>query len=74
MHDGRFSTLEEVVEHYASGVKDGPALDPRLKGTDGKPRVRTISAEDRAAVVAFLKTLSDPVLAADPKFSDPFHR
>ena len=72
MHDGRFSTLEEVVEHYATGVKDGPALDARMRGTDGLPRLRTISPEDKAAVVAFLKTLSDPVLAADPRFSDPF--
>ncbi|MBE7939918.1 MULTISPECIES: cytochrome c peroxidase [Ramlibacter] len=72
MHDGRFTTLEEVVDHYASGVQDGPALDPRLKGPDGKPRVRTITPDDKAALVAFLKTLSDPVLSADPRFADPF--
>jgi cytochrome c peroxidase len=72
MHDGRFSTLEEVVEHYASGVKDGPALDARLKGPDGLPRLRTITPEDKAALVSFLKTLSDPVLASDTRFTDPF--
>lgn len=72
MHDGRFSSLEEVVDHYASGVKDGPALDPRLKGPDGQPRVRNITPDDKAALVAFLKTLSDPVLANDPRFTDPF--
>jgi cytochrome c peroxidase len=74
MHDGRFSTLEEVVDHYASGVRDGPALDVKMKGPDGLPRLRTIAAEDKAALVAFLKTLSDPMLAADPRFSDPFRR
>jgi cytochrome c peroxidase len=74
MHDGRFSSLEQVVEHYASGVKDGPALDKNMRGPDGKPRVRNITPEDKAALVAFLKTLSDPVLAADPRFSDPFRR
>jgi cytochrome c peroxidase len=74
MHDGRFSSLEEVVEHYASGVKDGPALDSKMKGPDGLPRLRNIAPEDRAALVAFLKTLSDPVLATDPRFSDPFRR
>jgi cytochrome c peroxidase len=74
MHDGRFSSLEEVVDHYANGVKDGPALDPKLKGPDGLPRVRTITPEYKAALVAFLKTLSDPVLAADPRFADPFRK
>jgi cytochrome c peroxidase len=74
MHDGRFSSLEEVVDHYASGVKDGPALDPKLKGPDGVPRLRNISAEDKVALVAFLKTLSDPVLSTDPRFADPFRK
>jgi cytochrome c peroxidase len=74
MHDGRFSSLEEVVDHYASGVQDGPALDPNLKGPDGLPRKRNITPEDKAALVAFLKTLSDPVLAADPRFADPFRQ
>ena len=45
-----------------------------MRGPDGKPRVRNITPEDKAALVAFLKTLSDPVLAADPRFSDPFRR
>jgi cytochrome c peroxidase len=74
MHDGRFSTLEEVVEHYASGVKDGPALDKNLRGPDGLPRLRSITPEDKAALVAFLKTLSDPVLASDQRFHDPFRQ
>jgi cytochrome c peroxidase len=74
MHDGRFSTLEEVVEHYNSGVQDGPALDARLKGADGLPRKLNMTAEDKAAMVAFLKTLSDPVLAKDPRFASPFRQ
>src|SRR5690606_13006067 len=38
MHDGRFATLDEVVDFYASGVRDGPALDPRLRenGENGR--------------------------------------
>jgi cytochrome c peroxidase len=72
MHDGRFSSLEQVVEHYSTGVQDGPGLDARLKGTDGLPLKPNLSPEDKAALVAFLQTLSDPVLAADPKFSSPF--
>ena len=72
MHDGRFSSLEQVVEHYSSGVQDTPALDGRLKNPDGTPARPNLSEQDKAALVAFLKTLSDPVLAADPRFSDPF--
>jgi len=74
MHDGRFSSLEEVVEHYNSGVQDGPALDARLKGADGVPRKLNMTAEDKAAMVAFLKTLSDPILAKDPRFASPFRQ
>ena len=73
MHDGHFATLEEVVDFYASGVRDGPALDPRLR--EGRePRRLDLDAGDRAALVAFLKTLDDPVLTTDPRFSDLFRR
>ena len=72
MHDGRFATLEQVVEHYNSGVQDGPALDNRLKSPDGAPRVLNLSDADKAALVAFMKTLDDPTLVTDAKFSSPF--
>jgi cytochrome c peroxidase len=58
MHDGRFATLEQVVEHYSTGVKRSPTLDPNLaKHPDGGV---PLSAEDKRALVAFLKTLTDP--------------
>jgi cytochrome c peroxidase len=66
MHDGRFKTLEEVLDHYSTGVKAHPNLDGALRGR------RQMDAEQKAALVAFLKTLSDPKFIADPKFSDPF--
>jgi len=72
MHDGRFSTLEQVVEHYSSGVQDGPALDGRLKGADGLALKPNLSQADKDALVAFLRTLSDPMLSADARFTDPF--
>ena len=68
MHDGRFKTLEEVIEHYSSGVKNHPTRDPR-SGPVGGFR---FSTGEKAALVAFLKTLSDPKFISDPKFSDPF--
>lgn len=74
MHDGRFATLDAVVEHYASGVQNGPALDNRLRGPGGVPQRLPLSAAQKAALVAFLRTLTDSDVAADPKFSDPFRR
>ena len=73
MHDGRFATLAEVVEFYDRGVEEGPALDPRLR-QGSAPRRLNLSAEDRAALVAFLMTLSDTALTTDARFSDPFRR
>jgi cytochrome c peroxidase len=72
MHDGRFATLAQVVEHYNSGVQAGPALDNRLTAPNGAPRRLNLSAADKAAVVAFLRTLDDTALGADAKFSSPF--
>jgi len=57
MHDGRFHTLTEVIEHYATGVVRSPTLDPNLaKHPDGGVPLR---AEDKLALVAFLNTLTD---------------
>jgi cytochrome c peroxidase len=72
MHDGRFATLEAVVDHYDSGVQDGPALDNRLDGGNRGPRRLNLSAADKAALVAFLRTLTDDALNSDPRFSNPF--
>ena len=74
MHDGRLATLEAVVEHYSSGVQDGPALDIRLRGPGGTPLHLQLSGADKAALVAFMRTLTDNTLSADSRFSDPFKR
>ena len=72
MHDGRFATLEEVIEHYSSGVKNHPNLSPQLKLPNGQPRLANLTAQDKAALVAFLKTLTDLSVASDVKYSNPF--
>ena len=57
MHDGRFQTLEEVVEHYTTGMKRSATLDPNLaKHPDGGV---PLSDVDKRALAAFLKTLTD---------------
>jgi cytochrome c peroxidase len=71
MHDGRFVTLAEVVDFYDHGVRNGPALDNRLR-QHGRPQRLNLSAADRAALVAFLMTLSDRRLTTDPRFGNPF--
>lgn len=71
MHDGRFSTLEQVVEHYNSGIQNGPALDNRLRQNQ-QPQRLNLSNADKAALVAFMRTLTDTTLNSDARFSDPF--
>lgn len=73
MHDGRFDTLAQVVDFYDRGVRAGPALDPRLR-RGRAPLHLGLGAEDRAALVAFLMTLTDERFIADERFSDPFRR
>lgn len=72
MHDGRLATLEQVVEHYASGIQNGPALDNRLRGPGGAPQRLPLTIADKAALVAFMRTLTDTVVAANTKFATPF--
>lgn len=57
MHDGRFATLEEVINHYSEGLKSSPTVDPLMKkvaqGGVG------LTEKDKADLKAFLLTLSD---------------
>jgi cytochrome c peroxidase len=74
MHDGRFLTLEEVVEHYNSGVQPHPNLSNQLRanGQANTPRRLNLSTADKQALVAFLKTLTDAEFIRDTRFSNPF--
>lgn len=70
MHDGRFATLEEVVEHYDSGLHGSPTLDITLENT--RPTGLMLSEQDKTDLVAFLKTFTDEQLMTDPRYSSPF--
>jgi plastocyanin len=72
MHDGRFTTLEQVVDFFDSGVQANPDLDPRMKTPDGTPRRLGLTASQKAAIVAFLGTLTDSAFVTAPKFANPF--
>jgi cytochrome c peroxidase len=72
MHDGRFETLEEVIEHYNSGIQAHPNLDNILRGRNNGPVRMNLNQNEKSALVAFLKTLTDYEFINDEKFSDPF--
>lgn len=69
MHNGKFKTLESVLDHYASGVLDSPTLDPLLKqnGVLGIP----LTDKEKKQIIAFLKTLTDNEFIKDVRFQQP---
>ncbi|MDF4222222.1 cytochrome c peroxidase [Maribacter sp. M208] len=71
MHDGRFETLAEVIEHYNSGVQDNPNLDNRLTQGNNVRRLN-LSDTDKQALVDFLNTLTDNEFVNDEKYANPF--
>jgi cytochrome c peroxidase len=76
MHDGRFKTLGEVVEHYSTGVYPHKDLGLVFEIQPGKRPTAgfNFTKNENAALVAFLKTLTDRSIVSDRKFSDPFLR
>jgi cytochrome c peroxidase len=68
MHDGRFQTLEEVIEHYNSGGVASSTIDPFMKYTTGG---LTLAPSQKADLLAFLHTLTDTVFVQNPAFQDP---
>ena len=70
MHDGRFKTLEEVVDHYNNGLKQSTYIDPALENTRGTGLM--LNAQQKTDLVNFLKTLTDYSLVNNPKYKSPF--
>lgn len=70
MHDGRFNTLEEVVDHYNSGIITSNTVDPAVLNTQSTGLMLT--AQDKVDLVNFLKTLTDYTFLTDKRFSNPF--
>jgi len=69
MHDGRFQSLAEVIEHYNIGGHWSPTIDENMKAVGvGK----NWSPYEKAALIDFMKTLTDYEFLADTTFSDPF--
>ena len=70
MHDGRFKTLSEVIDHYSTGIKFHPNLGEELR-QGNQPIKMQFSPEDKEALLAFFNTLTDDVFLQDERFSDP---
>ncbi|TNE81376.1 MAG: cytochrome-c peroxidase [Bacteroidetes bacterium] len=74
MHDGRFATLEEVLDHYDHGFQFSSTLNVNLvKHMDANQQpIPRLSAQDKQDVIAFLKLLNDSTLVTNPKWKSPF--
>ncbi len=77
MHDGRFATLQQVLDHYANDKASGPdsiyvspSLDALLQVPSQKRGIALTSSE-KQSIIAFLRTLSDEQFITDRRFSDP---
>lgn len=68
MHDGRFSTLEEVIGHYNTGGVPSTTIDPFMKYTQGGLQ---LSPQDQLAIIEFLKMLTDDEFINNPAFTNP---
>ena len=78
MHDGRFKTLEEVLDHYDSGIKNSSTLSALIVEADNRGAAAAgrislhLTAGEKAAIIAFLRTLTDQDFVTAERFSDPF--
>jgi cytochrome c peroxidase len=66
MHDGRFSTLDEVLDHYSTGIVHSSTLSPELLS------VTPLTTQQKQDIIAFLNTLTDVVFTHDERFNNPF--
>ncbi|MBB6131850.1 cytochrome-c peroxidase [Mucilaginibacter lappiensis] len=73
MHDGRFKTLEEVVDHYSEHIEQSASLSSFLQGESNEPggkRLKLLPVEKKQ-LIAFLNMLTDSTFITNPAFSDP---
>ncbi|AFM12771.1 Di-heme cytochrome c peroxidase [Turneriella parva DSM 21527] len=72
MHDGSHATLDAMVDHYnAIPAAFNPQLDFRLQ-LSGFPQRLNMTADEKAALIAFLKTLTGNAIYTDTRWSNPF--
>lgn len=72
MHDGRFGSLQEVLDHYSDSIEPHANLGLPFQSHGGSVRQLGLNQRAKECLIAFLHTLSDPGMLAEPKYSDPF--
>ena len=72
MHDGRFNTLDEVLDHYSHGMTNHPNLDTDLREANGSPKKFNFTKEEKNAMISFLNTLTSEEMIHSEEFSNPF--
>ena len=78
MHDGRFTTLEEVLDHYNEHIQESPTLDPLIiEGRNGlryqgDPILLGLTDQEKEDIIAFLHTLTDTKFTTNEAFANPF--
>lgn len=70
MHDGRFRSLDEVLDFYISGVKDNPNLDPMLKNEQTLKTGISITHEEKQMLIKFLHTLTDHTMLSNHLYAE----
>ena len=70
MHDGRFLTLNRVLEHYRNGMIDSETLDPAFRQPDGTLGI-PMTDEEKEHLTAFLQTLNDRTFVTNPLLAEP---
>lgn len=69
MHDGRFATLDEVIDHYSHGIEISPTLDPMIEfANQGGVQ---LDPQEKDLLKQFLLTLSDESFINNPAFQKP---
>lgn len=73
MHDGRFKTLAEVVDHYSDHIKESASLSTFIRGESNEVGGKTLKLlpQEKKQIIAFLNMLTDSTFINDPRFSDP---
>ena len=73
MHDGRFKTLAEVVDHYSDHVRESASLSTFIRGesNDLNGKNLKLTPDEKKQIIAFLNMLTDYAFISDPRFADP---
>jgi cytochrome c peroxidase len=81
MHDGRFATLDQVLDHYNEGISVSSTISPLILEADNgqangvaSDASLHLSEDEKRAIIAFLHTFTDQHFIAAEQFSNPFEQ